>query len=321
MPRSPAFLLALWLLAACQPGATDIPIATLTPVPSTTSFSNETSVATRTFTVSPRTTPAESTPVSAAWEEWPILPQTRDTARSIYERGLELGNNPAAFSKVGDCGSSPSWFLGVFDQGSGLYRLGDFGYLEDVIRAFPGSFERTSMAARSGFNASSVFSPLWSDPKACEAGEGPLACEYRLHRPSIAFIMLGTNDRWHAEDFEDRLGEIVEYTISRGIVPILSTKPDNLEGDGSLNAAIARVAEAYQVPLWNEWRAVQPLPNHGLQEDAAHLTWEPNWFDNPVVMRSGWPVRNLTALQALDVVWRAVTGRPPAEGAPTQAVE
>jgi hypothetical protein len=259
--------------------------------------------------------------VPAAWEEWPVLPEAGDTARSIYRRGLELGNNPAAFSKVGDCGSSPSWFLGVFDQGSGFYRLGDFGYLEQVVGAFPGSFERTSVAARSGFNASSVFSPLWSDPKVCEAGEGPLACEYRLHRPSIAFIMLGTNDRWHAEDFEDRLSEIVEYTIGLGIVPILSTKPDNLEGDGSLNAAIVRVAEAYDVPLWNEWRAVQPLPNHGLQEDAAHLTWEPNWFDNPVVMRSGWPVRNLTALQALDVVWRAVTGLPPAEGVPAQAVE
>lgn len=316
-----AFLLALWGLAACQPRAMDIPIATLTPVPSKTSLSTEASETTRTRTVSPRLATAESTPTAADWQEWPILPDAGDTARSIYKRGLELGNNPAAFSKVGDCGSSPSWFLGVFDQGSAFYRLGDFGYLEEVIGAFPGSFERTSVAARSGFNASSVFSPLWSDPKVCDAGEGPLACEYRLHRPSFAFIMLGTNDRWHAESFEGRLREIVEYTIGLGIVPILSTKPDNLEGDGSLNAAIVRVAEAYDVPLWNEWRAMQPLPNHGLQEDAAHLTWEPNWFDNAVVMRSGWPVRNLTALQALDVVWRAVTDRPPSEDAPTQTAE
>jgi hypothetical protein len=238
----------------------------------------------------------------------PILPTVSERARDLYARGLRLGNNPAAFSKVGDCGSSPSWFLGVFDDDPSFYRLGEHTYLGEVIDHYQGSFGRISVAARSGFNASSVFSPLWSDPAVCEPGEGPLECEYRLHRPSVAFIMLGTNDRWHQAEFEGRLTEIVEYTIDRGIVPILATKPDNLEGDGSINATIVRVAAAYDMPLWNEWGALQDLPDGGLQEDGAHLTWEPNWFDNPVVMRSGWPVRNLTALQSLDVVWRAVTG-------------
>lgn len=241
----------------------------------------------------------------------PVVPEVSEEVRDLYQRGQELGNDPAAFSKVGDCGSSPSWFLGVFDGGPDYYRLGDYGYLGEVIRHFEGSYGRISLAARSGFNASSVFSPMWSDPEMCEAGEGPLECEYRVHRPSFAFIMLGTNDRWHMDKFESRLREIVAVSIESGVVPILGTKPDNLEGDGSLNAAIVRVAQEYGVPLWNEWRAMQSLPNGGLQEDDAHLTWEPNWFDNEVVMRSGWPMRNLTALQALDAVWRAVTQRPP----------
>ena len=307
------------LLAACQASAapsddlaptasiaTALPITTAAPIgPAATG--------------TPPVVPQDATDEPAPWQDWPILPSVSESARSIYLRGVELGNNPAAFSKVGDCGSSPSWFLGVFDEGEAFYRLGDYGYLSDVIAAFPGSFERTSMAARSGFNASSVFSPLWADPTLCEPGEGPLACEYRIHRPSVAFIMLGTNDRWHQADFEARLREIVEYTIGLGIVPILSTKPDNLEGDGSLNATIVRVAADYDLPLWNEWRAMQPLPTHGLQEDGAHLTWEPNWFDHPIVMRSGWPVRNLTALQSLDIVWRELTGRPPAKGTPTES--
>ena len=243
----------------------------------------------------------------------PILPSVSDGVRDLYERGLRLGNDPTAFSKVGDCGSSPSWFLGVFDEEPSFYRLGDYTHLGEVIDHFQGSFGRISLAARSGFNASSVFSPLWSDPEICKPGEGPLECEYRLHQPSFAFIMLGTNDRWHQAEFEERLTEILEYTIERGIVPILATKPDNLEGDGSINATIVRVAAAYDMPLWNEWGALQGLPDRGLQEDGAHLTWEPNWFDSPVVMRSGWPVRNLTALQSLDVVWRAVTGADPAQ--------
>ncbi|HSB89158.1 MAG TPA: SGNH/GDSL hydrolase family protein [Anaerolineales bacterium] len=309
-------------LVACQATSSSAPASPSagTSTPAVT----EVAAATAAATAATRSTSAaterseDSTQPPASWQDWPILPTVSEAARAVYQRGLQLGNDSAAFSKVGDCGSSPSWFLGVFDQGDEFYRLGDYSYLSEVIAAFPGSFERTSVAARSGFNASSVFSPLWSDPKVCEPGEGPLACEYRIHRPSLAFIMLGTNDRWHKEDFEARLREIVEYTIERGIVPILSTKPDNLEGDGSLNAAIVRVAADYEVPLWNEWRAMQPLPNHGLQADAAHLTWEPNWFDNPVVMRSGWPVRNLTALQTLDVVWRGLTDRPPAQEAPTQ---
>ncbi|HET7010412.1 MAG TPA: SGNH/GDSL hydrolase family protein [Anaerolineales bacterium] len=253
-----------------------------------------------TSTIGPR---AQATP----WHQLPVLPAMTETAREIYNRGLELGNNPAAFSKVGDCGSSPSWFLGAFDSGPDDYRLGEHQHLDEVIRYFGGSFGRVSLAAKSGFNASSVFSPLSADPVECAPGEGPLACEYRIHRPSIAFIMLGTNDRFHAEVFEDRLSQIVAYTIAKGVVPILATKPDNLEGDGSLNATVARVARAYDVPLWNEWRAMQSLPDGGLQEDGAHLTWEPNWFDDRVILRAGWPVRNLTALQALDVVWRYVT--------------
>jgi hypothetical protein len=92
------------------------------------------------------------------------------------------------------------------------------------------------------------------------------------------------------------------------VIPVLSTKADNEEGDGSINAAIARLAVEYQVPLWNYWRAVQPLPDHGLQEDGAHITWGANRFDDPQAMRKGWPVRNLNALQMLDLLRRSLVG-------------
>jgi hypothetical protein len=98
----------------------------------------------------------------------------------------------------------------------------------------------------------------------------------------------------------------VEFSIEHGTVPILATKADNWEGDHSLNAAIARVAADYDVPLWNFWLAVQPLPGHGLTEDGFHLTFARNFFDDPVRMQSAWPVRNLTALQALDAVRKGI---------------
>ncbi len=100
--------------------------------------------------------------------------------------------------------------------------------------------------------------------------------------------------------------QIIEISIQNGVVPILATKPDDIEGDGRLNAAIARLAQEYELPLWNYWLAVQSLPGGGLQDDEVHITWAPNRFDDPQAMQKGWPVRNLTALQALDAVWRAV---------------
>jgi hypothetical protein len=102
---------------------------------------------------------------------------------------------------------------------------------------------------------------------------------------------------------------IIEFSSDQGVIPILSTKADNLEGDGSINAMIAQLAREYGVPLWNYWLAVQPLPDHGLQEDQVHLTWGPNQFDDPQAMKSAWAVRNLTALQTLDIVWRSVTNQ------------
>jgi hypothetical protein len=230
----------------------------------------------------------------------------------IYRRGLELGNNPQAFSKIGDCGSTPAWFLGDFDRGPRYYQLGDYQSLQNVIDEFQGSFDRASLAARSGFNVSALFTPLWSDRTFCNPGEAPLECEYRVHRPSLAFITLGANDVWHPEAFEPQMRKTIEYSLQQGIIPILATKADNQEGDGSINAAIARLAWEYNLPLWNYWAAVNALPNHGLQEDGAHLTWGPNTFDDPDAMNKAWPVRNLTALQVLDAVWGKLHASLPA---------
>jgi hypothetical protein len=243
------------------------------------------------------------------WQDQPVIPTVSQTVLEIYQHGLELGNNPRAFSKIGDCGSTPAWFLGDFDRGPQYYDLGPYQALSLVIMEFQGSYGRTSLAARSGFNASALFVPLWTDRTYCESSETPLACEYRVHRPIIAFIMLGTNDVWHPEEFEPQMRKIIEFSIDQGVIPILSTKADNQEGDGSINNIIAQLALEYDIPLWNYWAAVDPLPDHGLQEDKAHLTWGSNHFGDPEAMTKAWPMRNLTALQVLNAIWRKISGQ------------
>jgi len=241
-----------------------------------------------------------------SWKTLPVIPEVEEHAGEIYRLGLQLGRNPRAFSKVGDCGASISWFLGPVDLGAQHYALGLHEYLQPVIDQFSGSFGRQSMAARAGFSAASVLSPVWSDLNQCLADETPLACEYRLHNPSYALIMLGTNDRWHLEDFEEQLRQILEYSIGMGIVPIIGTKGDNFEGDETINQKIAALAREYHIPLWNYWRSIQDLPGRGLEADGVHLTWGPLRFDDASAMKSAWTMRNLTALQSLDVVWRFV---------------
>ena len=76
----------------------------------------------------------------------------------------------------------------------------------------------------------------------------------------------------------------MENVLAKNVVPILATKADNLEKDNSINAAIARVAYDYDIPMWNFWAATQPLPDHGLYNDGFHLTFARNFFDDPTRM-------------------------------------
>ena len=247
--------------------------------------------------------PASPTPDPDGWKQAPIIPTVSDRARLIFEQGIARGNDPKRFSKIGDSETFTSWFMAPFDQTPPTYRLGPYTHLEAVIEHFSGSYSRQSIAARQGFNAASVFAPLWADPTLCLAGETPLACEFRLHQPSYVFILLGTNDIYHLDEFEDQMRLILEYSIDQGVLPILGTKADNLEGDGSINRILYALALQYEIPLWNFWAAVQDLPQAGLDEDQAHLTFGYNNFDDPNAMLHAWPVRNLTALQVLDSVW------------------
>ncbi len=235
------------------------------------------------------------------WQNWPVVPTTiSPRSLAIYKAGLASGNDPQRFSKAGDCGAGPSWFLADFDKGDAWYDLGEYTDLEHVIAYYQGSFSRESLAVRHGLNVAGAVSPVWADPQQCQAGETPISCEDRLWDPSVVIIMLGANDIYHIDTFEAQLRLVLDYYISQGVLPVLSTKPDNQEGDHAINLIIARLAYEYDIPLWNQWLAVQPLPNHGLESDNAHLNWAPNDFSEPANMQAGWPWRNLTALQLLD---------------------
>ena len=258
-------------------------------------------------TVAPSPTPAATaepgaTPIPRQapedWMNWPIVPTVTSHAIEIYKQGLAMGNDPHAFSKVGDCQSIKEAFMGYFDIPS-RYKLGeDTAYLKETIDNFSGHFNTDGEAVRGGFNAAAVLSPLWADPKVCQAGENPLECELRITKPSIVFVSLEVWwDGRTPEQYEALMRRIIDTIIAHGAVPILATKADNVEGDYSLNLATARLADEYDLPLWNFWAAMQPLPNHGMDAERA---------DGFHISTDAWGTRSFTALQSLDSIWRGL---------------
>jgi len=250
-------------------------------------------------------TPTPKPPLAEnAWMEMPVVPTgVSDSMRDIYEMGLAMGNDPTRFSIIGDCQNVSSYFLSVFDN-PGEFSLGaEYAYLQPTVDYYQGSYSRESLAVKGGFNAAAVLSPLRADPKECNKNESPLDCELRVWKPSVVYVSMET---WWSEkpeeEYDKYMRRVIDRILEAGAVPIIATKADNLEGDHGINATIAQIAYDYDIPLWNYWAAVQPLPSHGLWSDGFHLTFARNFFDDPDRMESAWPWRNLTALQALDVV-------------------
>ena len=218
-----------------------------------------------------------------------------------------MGNSPRTFSRIGDCTSAAPAFLVGFYSG---YDLGEYDYLQPAVDYFHESFRRPSYAATAGLNTAGLLTSLWTQ-KECSSGESLLECQYRLDHPAFALISIGTNDTYYVKRdptvYERNLRSIIEKTISLGILPVLATKADNIEGDNSINATVARLAMEYELPLWNFWSSVQDLPEKGLR-DTEHLTTISylNFtdFSQPHALEYGMQMKNLTALQVLYFLWQ-----------------
>lgn len=263
-----------------------------------------------------------TTPLAASWGSAPaeqsinavpvrafivLSGDVKQNIRQIYERGLALGNNPHAFSSVGDSTIEYPYFMTRFDDPGG-YNLGIYGYLQPTINYFAGSFDRESQGVMRGLRASTALDPLWSDKTYCYTNESRVACEYRVHRPSIVFIRLGSNDT-QPEVFDQYLRKVVDFWIAQGVIPIMGTKADRHEGpDNADNNVIRKIAADYALPLWDFDVLAQTIPGGGVGRDGIHLTsFYSHDFTDPVAFQRGYGVHNLSALMALDSVWRALT--------------
>jgi len=250
--------------------------------------------------------------------DYPVVPEISDQAKLLYQAAIDQGSNPHTFVKIGDCMTDNEFFM--IPLGEEGYDLGEYSDLEPVIEQFIdgdlNSFSRKSQAAAGGFNSASILDSMWANPEFCEAGENPLTCEFRHMEPSVALIMFGTNDVYYLDEkqFDFFLRSIIVETIRHGALPVLSTFPNRPEFPEKavlFNQIVVKAALDYDIPLINLWLALEDLPNQGVDpEDTTHLT-EPEEGNAATFtetnLETGFVVRNLVTLQALDAVLKAVS--------------
>ncbi|MCK6540913.1 MAG: hypothetical protein L6Q26_12755, partial [Anaerolineales bacterium] len=268
-----AVLTLLVFLVACAPQATPLPVKPLTETPKRivpTPRYDAPTQARLTSTPKVDSTPQASstprvesatltaTPNLNAWMSLPVRPEAGENVRAIYERGIELGNDPNAFSIFGDCQAEPQEFLGVYDIDAALVQSLP-PELRETVEHFSGSFERESPTAQDGTTPGALLWDQWHRGEyGCQFGETPVDCELRVHRPSFVIIQIGSH-------FESRnteyLRRIIAQLIENGSVPVLATKADNRELDHRINRDMALLADEFDLPLWNFWASLSDLPN------------------------------------------------------------
>ena len=315
-PRSPYLVLFLAFLAACTPISPVGPTAENTP---TGLFSPASLSPVPTETLIPVANPRPAAPSSPAltleptvtslpavipldpanWKNWPVLPIVPEHAREIYLLGQTLGNDPHAFSVFGDCQSEPDVFMGIYETDpTALAALPQD--LQQTVAWFSGSFNRLSPTVRGGTTAGALLWPQWHENKfTCTIYESPLQCELRIHKPSFVIIHVGTHYETRNEQY---MRSILDQLIAAGVVPILATKADDRELDDHVNTQYAQLAVEYNIPFWNFWAAVDGLPNRGLYT-RPDATYQGDLY----LTDQAAAFHRLSALQALDVVWRSVT--------------
>lgn len=232
-----------------------------------------------------------------------LPPETVQRSREILAHGRTLRRDPHRFSKIGDSIVDTEQFFVPFDARN--YQLGEYQYLQEAVRHYSGAFGRFGFALRDGLNSTSVMDPMWANKENCLPNENSLACEIRLNNPSLLLIHFGTND-WTGT-FGRNMRQIIEYALAEGIVPVLITKANRVDGSNERNDILRQLAAEYHIPVWDFDVVAETLPARGLDQDEAHLTISTEFdYSLPGPIYSGYKAFNLTGLIFLDTFLREV---------------
>ncbi len=239
----------------------------------------------------------------------PLPLDVADALRDLAARGPSQRED--VFAKVGDSITATPTFLQCF-AGTRV-DLGGRGALQATIDHFRAGdaagttpFERTSVAAVSG----------WSASAALAGSPSPLTQELNAVHPRFASLMFGTNDAGFVDldSYGRNMTALVDGMLAVGTLPVLSSIPprdDSSTADARVpvfNAVVRALAQSRGLPFVDFHRALLPLARHGLASDGVHPQTSTLGACNltPAGLTMGGNVRNLLVLEALDRLRRTV---------------
>ena len=259
--------------------------------------------------------------------------------RAVVARGRTLGNRPDVFAKIGDSITAITDFL--VPVGCGQIDWGSHGDLAPVVDRWSkvsvaqGWIATPCGRTNSFTRAGSAMFPGWTtqqlltrqnprNPECQPPADIPVRCEMLLIRPSVALVMIGSNDTVEPNglaDYRRDLPKVVRAILAEGVVPVLSTIPPRLNPPSAaaevpkFNAVVREVAAAEGVPLWNYWLQLHDKRHYGLSYDLLHPAPAPKGGGDftEAGLAYGFNLRNLGALEVLRKVQTVVLDDGPAD--------
>lgn len=195
--------------------------------------------------------------------------------------------------------------------------LGEHEALAPVIERFlagraagADSLARDSLSAKIG----------WSAWQALDGAAPPLEREQALLHARWAIVQYGTNDiEMHAlHHFADKLFDVVDWLVTRGVVPIVVGIPPRRDradarDDAVRYAAVARGVALARGALFVDYAlALGTLPGSGLGGDGIHPSAYQGAHGHdgcdlrPEALENGYNLRNLLVMEALQRAIAAV---------------
>ena len=113
----------------------------------------------------------------------------------------------------------------MYPLGWGSYNLQGYAGLQPALNFYStdnardgNSFANVPIAADNGWTSTDILSPSRAQPGMCQPGESPLVCEYRVVKPAVALILIGTNDIANLDlgTYQGNLQTIVQTSIDMG---------------------------------------------------------------------------------------------------------
>jgi hypothetical protein len=254
---------------------------------------------------------------------------------SLYSAGQLSGLRSGVFAKIGHSFGFWQYNLGTLGHSRPVIIWGDQSHLSSTVTFFStttarltNSFADRSVACLRGGTTSDILSLLsnynasfrYDNAGALCSGKTALVCAYDTLSPAYSIIILGTTELGtDANTFKANMQSIIDYTISRNIIPIIVNITKRSDADYSsainiFNTKLSEISTNSNIPLVDVYSAFNSLGsgnNYGLSVDNIHPSWPTNGNTADFTSTGqlyGYNILNLCLLEALRLVRSAAGG-------------